>query len=403
MRRAFGWGVVVVAFVAGARLISGSRPATDAEIRGRAVASLRFLSDDLEGKADRMQRLFPEGRAFTLALTGIAWTHVGLEDADVDDALPHARRALEAALAPASLDPFGPTAELPHGLFYDAWATRLQTGVVRLARHRRDDLEADTSGLRARCRRLRSALEDGPLFPDSYPGMAWPADAVVAAAALEGCARTVDPSSRAAARAWVRRASESADRGTGLMPHAAGASAPRGSSTALMIPFLIEVDSAFGAGQYRHALEAFPASLLGVLPTMREYPKGTDGQGDIDSGPLVAGISAPASVVSVAAARSVGDLETASALLASTEWIGLPVAFAGRRRFAAGALPVGDAFVAWASTVPLAPSRAGPTFQGWRARWRWTGAVLVALALGLTAAMLRRQSPSRASLATMGR
>lgn len=409
MRRIVGWVTAAVLIVVGSRLFALSiADRSERATRDRAIETLRHLSSDLEAKADAMQELFPEGRVFTLALTGMAWTNIGLEDESRSaGALESARAALALATASRSQEPFGPTADLPNGLFYDAWTARLQTGVVRLAESIGRLTEGDTLGLRSRCTRLRSALEDGPLFPDSYPGAAWPADAAVAASALSGCA-AVDPSSRTVAREWMSRVALEVDPETGLVPHATGNSASRGSSSALMVPFLAEVDSAFGASQYARALEAYPMWLLGVMPSMREYPRGVTGRGDIDSGLLVFGASAPASAVMIAASRSAGDLEVASALLASTDAIGWPVTLQGHRRYAAGALPVGDAFVAWASTVPLASSRAQGAFYRWRWRWRLVGMILTLLgAAGAWWARRGRQpyqsSSSSSSVATMGR
>jgi hypothetical protein len=91
--------------------------------------------------------------------------------------------------------------------------------------------------------------------------------------------------------------------------------------------------------------------VLGV-PGVREYPRGNNGRGDIDTGPLVFGFSGPAVVVGAAAARVHGDLDVADALLGAVEMVGLPVELGGRRVYAFGKLPVGDAFIAWACSSP---------------------------------------------------
>ena len=55
-----------------------------------------------------------------------------------------------------------------------------------------------------------------------------------------------------------------------------------------------------------------------------------------------------------------GDAETAEALRATVEAAGLPLQWRGERSYALGRLPVGDAFLAWASSLPLAEADAGP-------------------------------------------
>ena len=129
-----------------------------------------------------------------------------------------------------------------------------------------------------------------------------------------------------------------------------------------MGPFLAQIDPAFGRDQYGQSRTAFEARVLGVLPIVREYPRGVAGSGDVDSGPVVLGASAPASVVGIGAALAAGDSERAEGLRATVELLGLPWAWGGERAYAGGRLPVGDAFLAWASSVPgRAP--AGPDRQ----------------------------------------
>lgn len=387
-----GAGRLVLALVAVAALRGLTVAWLPADETERAAASLRFLSEGLEAHADAMQRLFPEGRVFTLALTGLAWAELGRQGGFYPGAPPvEARRALALATDPASQATFGPAGGLPHGMFYEAWTARLTAAVIETPTIGADDLPGLRRGLGASCGRLAGAFE-AEVFPDSYPGQAWPADAAVGAAALAGCGRLVDPAYGTAARAWLAAAQQREDPATGLLPHAAHRPEARGSSAALMIPFVAEIDAAYADTLYQRFDAAFSTRMLGVLPTVREYPHGTSGRGDVDSGPVVLGASAPASVVGIAAARSVGAHDHTAALSASTEWLGVPVSWRGRRRYAAGQLPVGDAFLAWARTRPV-PQNAVPHAPGrpWRARWTLAFTVLLAAsALGIVRSVRRR-------------
>ena len=102
---------------------------------------------------------------------------------------------------------------------------------------------------------------------------------------------------------------------------------------------------------FRRTFVVEEVGLFGV----REYPRGTDGVGDVDSGPLLLGVSASASTVTLAAARVVGDTELATALDREAELLGLPLRWGDERRYALGLLPVGDAFLAWAWTREAGP------------------------------------------------
>ena len=383
MRRVARWlaalaGVLCVAFGARVLWIAAFPPAAGSGGDGRTLAQLQFLSRDpvtLERHADAMQALFPEGRLFTVALSGLAWANVRDHTAAATraEADRHVLDAVRLAEAEETRRTFGPAGGLPHGVFYDAWTTHLLLAAPAGIGEIQDSLAV-------RCRRLGAALEGDALWIDSYPGQAWPADAVVGAAALHDCGR-LNPGHAETSRQWLRRVRRHLDPETGLIPHAAGSPMARGSSSALMVPFLSQIDPRFARDQHRQWRRHFGTHLLAAFPAVREYRHGTEGRGDVDSGPVVLGVSAPASVVGVAAARAAGNGRQAQALRATVELFGLPVQRGGARRYAFGQLPVGDAFLAWASSVPTAPAREPP--PDWR--WRWAALGLMAVGVGAVA------------------
>lgn len=180
--------IVLIVGLRGLSLLPSTPAPGDPAWDARTVAQLRYLSDGLETKANAMQRLFPEGRLFTIALTGMAWADIGLRDLPVRaEAVARARQALALAEVEATRETFVPAGGLPHGMFYEAWTARLRASVVALVP------EAGERGqLRASCQRIEDAFAAGPLFVDSYPGAAWPADNVVGAAALSACGDLLD-------------------------------------------------------------------------------------------------------------------------------------------------------------------------------------------------------------------
>ena len=360
----------------------------------QTLAQLRALSESpetLQAHADAMQARFPEGRLFTVALTGLAWRALAERHAvPLRDAERQVWAAVSLAEHDATRRTFGPAGGLPHGLFYDAWTTHLLLALSRPSPVWRDSLAR-------RCQRLHRVLDGDALWVDSYPGQAWPADAVVGAAALAGCGR-LDPGHAETARQWLGRVRQHLDPQTGLIPHAAGQPQVRGSSTALMSPFLAQIDRRFARDQHLRFRRQFGARLGGILPVRREFMRGESQGGDIDSGPVVFGVSAPASVVGIAAARTGGDEAGAQALRATVELLGVPVGTT-RRHYAFGLLPVGDAFLAWASAVPMAPAQATAS-SDWRGRW--VGAALAGLVLGGWGVCYGSGGSSRARASTSG-
>jgi hypothetical protein len=157
---------------------------------------------------------------------------------------------------------------------------------------------------------------------------------------------------------WLEAAQDRLDPATGLLPHHVDSrtgevlEGARGSSQSLVARFLVEVDPEWGRIQYALFRRQFVAPLLGA-PGVREYPEHIAGQGDIDSGPLVAGFSASATVVMIGAAQVHGDREVADALIDASEAAGLPIRWGGSKRYLLGLLPIGDAFLVWAKTSRL--------------------------------------------------
>jgi hypothetical protein len=163
---------------------------------------------------------------------------------------------------------------------------------------------------------------------------------------------------------WVEAVRRRGDPKYGAIPHEANGG-PRGESLALLSFILVEVDESLARQQYDILRNDFVSYTWGV-PGVREYPHGEDGPGDIDSGPIILGFSGPATVVGAGAAIANGDEDLATALLATAEFAGFPIEIAGRRWYAGGLLPVGDAFLAWArSALPAAPAAAYPPLVPW--------------------------------------
>lgn len=83
----------------------------------------------------------------------------------------------------------------------------------------------------------------------------------------------------------------------------------------------------------------------------------------------------------MAAAGANGDATLAEDLDREAELFGLPLQCQGRRAFAVGVVPVGDAFTVWARSVPLATPRPGLD----AVRPAWEAAILLGLAFALAA------------------
>lgn len=327
-------------------------------------AQLRYLEGALgRGAAGEMQALFPEGYVFTWSLYGLASARMAgqLDAGDAHRAhlLAEARRALAAIRSGTGRSTFEPEMDPPHGAFYASWSLYVLAEYVRAAGPANLP-PALVEEFTLECDRFARALAAyGSPFLESYPGQVWPADTAPGVAALGIHDAVVAPRYRQTIRRWVADARVRLDPRLGALTHAAEprtgspGGGVRGESLALMSRLLVDADPGFAREQYAVLREHFLAEAAGFTG-MREYPRGVEGEADMDTGPLLFGFSGPAVVVGAAAARVHGDHTVADALLGGVEVVGMPLQVAGRRFYAGGALPVGDAFIAWARTSPTA-------------------------------------------------
>lgn len=342
-------------------------------------AQVRFLDAAVDdGAGESMQQLFPEGEYFLLVLSGLAAP--ADEELTTEQQVAVMTERLERIGQAEVSAPFAGSAGTEHGAFYHGWTLLLEVERARLSGE-----QPHRQRVRAQAERLADALAAAPSgYLESYAGQTWPVDNVVAAAAL---ARADDllglPEVGRTVAAWPERVAATRDPGTGLLPHRVDGQGqtldgPRATSQSLIQLFWPEIDPASAPEQWQRFVDTFVdrrAGLVGV----REHPKGVDRGGDVDSGPLVLGVSLSATVVTLGAARAHGDLALAEGLSREGELLGLPVQLAGQRRYAGGVLPVGDAFLAWARTVPAAEPEvdSGAPAPSW---WAWA-----LLPLGLAA------------------
>jgi hypothetical protein len=383
--RVFALLLTVVLLVINARLYTGAKV-------DDVPAQLHFIRSALDaGAGSDMQGYFPEGYFFSHVLYGLAWVNVGLSDAGFrEEALREARGSLAQLESNEGRAPFSPALNPPYGVFYNGWTNGLRGGILKLQPPNARDPD-EVAAFEETAAALGTAFDaSNTPFLQAYPGQAWPVDSTVAVASLRLHDTLFEALYSDTIQRWLASVKAHLDPATGLLPHRVDSETggmlegARASSQSVITRFLPEIDPVWGREQYRRFRDTFVTTVAGI-PGVLEYPRGINGAGDVDSGPLLAGVSLSATVVTVAAARVEGDVDLYEPLLDVGEALGLPVTLGDSKRYAFGALPVGDAFLAWAkSAVPwtYVPAEANfpAVLPGW---WRlpWHGVTVLLLAL----------------------
>ena len=287
-----------------------------------------------------------------LALGQVLLAHA--HRADVADALmPAIRRSTVALLAPETrafaTEAWGGDAllELEDRTRGDAWLGYVALG---LGMARAVDPDFEHAAIHdAIVRSLAARIDVDPEgLPETYPGETYPPDVAACIGAIGLRAGLVGDDESELFSRWAGRARAYAvDPASGWLRQSETGPG-RGSGTALAIYFLAFADRNLAAELFDALGAQGVRSVLGFA-AIREHPPGaTASAGDVDSGPVVLGVSVAATGFALAGARIFGEAALFRGLHRTASLFGVPVS----GRYVSGGT-IGDAIL-------LAMETAGP-------------------------------------------
>ncbi|WP_433724730.1 hypothetical protein ACQP0C_28160 [Nocardia sp. CA-129566] len=194
----------------------------------------------------------------------------------------------------------------------------------------------------------RRLLDSPTGLLDTFPGEAYPTDVAAVAAGIAVHGRVTGVDHTAVLSHWAQQVrAVQIDRGTGLVLQRMGVDgqahdAPRASGTGLAACFAGFANRAL-AEELATGLFRQERSFLG-FSTIHEYGDGYAGVGDMDSGPLILGISVSATGFALAPAHSFGHRDMFTRLFRTADLFGLSLRSGTRLRFATGGV-VGNALL----------------------------------------------------------
>lgn len=179
---------------------------------------------------------------------------------------------------------------------------------------------------------------------ETYPGEIYIPDNVVAIASLQNLVkialassgsesiRKIAPPCRWVARDFVTKAKKDdwRDPRNGLLvfrviANGGDRTRSRGSGAGWNSFYLPFIDQELALEQYQKLKSSMFTKVWGVFPGIREYPEGATASGDVDSGPVIMGLSASGTGFAVAGARFAKDADMLTDLLYTCELVGCTV------------------------------------------------------------------------------
>jgi len=324
---------------------------------GEILNQLNYLKNKIhEGEADKMQEFFPEGFVFFNAVYCLTWIEFA-QKLDKNDLLfEEASDEIEWAIKEVNSDKAKETFEqnlpLEYGAFYQGWSTLILAEKLSLLKSKGLTL-VDEDEYLWKCEQIATALNESPFsYLQSYSSGTWQADNLICVVALVKHDKLFSPKYTQTIKNWIDKVRRDLHSNTGLISHSDNKRNPRGSSQSLINVFLPQIDTVFAKEVFEKYKLNFLDKRLGLIG-VREYPKGMEGVGDVDSGPVIWDIGGVASIVGIKAMAVNKEYGIAKSLRNNIEGLSCPISTKNGKSYFFNCFAMADAFIAWANVTSI--------------------------------------------------
>ena len=239
----------------------------------------------------------------------------------------------------------------------------------------------------SQCDSIHSALKNSATpYLQSYVNQSWPADMFVAMASLSDHDKLFGRKYFSSLKNWTQLVKTLLDPETGMIPFESdpltgkSREGSRGSSSSLVLKMAAEIDRIFTNEQYGLFREKFVTTTFG-LPSVREYPIGKSGDGDIDSGPVIFGVGFSATINSIGTIAAMNDHDLSNQLYKTVNAFGFEITTRENKKYLFGKLPMADAFIAYSRASALnQPNSATNKNNNWRIAFNLYSLIFIFLA-----------------------
>jgi hypothetical protein len=366
-------------------------------INSDVIKQLNFLKSSLHnGAADNMQQAYPEGFVFTQAVYGLSWVELAAK-LDCNSRLYKEAHheifyALNEVESPLGRNKFDKTLPIPFGAYYIGWSNYLlgkKLSIENLPERNPVEIEQ----FKNTCQQIDSILKQ-EIYPESYKGYSWPADVFAAVASLKLYDNLFKPFFEKDIQAWIEKVKANTDK-NGFIPYASSKDGKpleiaRGSSESLILNFLVDIDPNFARQQFALYKEKFLDHRFG-LPGIREFPKGNENTGDVDSGPVILDMGSAATIVGMRVLALYNDTTDAVAIRNGIEAFGLAYSNFSEKKYLFGKWTMADVFIVWAHTTEITKQHSLNASTNWRLSFQLYSLLFTALLILLLTLLFRRK------------
>ncbi len=311
-------------------------------LRNRSIQNqISYLSSILEeGYDDKLQRRFPEGKVFSnslLALSTIEYCEKnGSQNAEYAKIVD---RCIKRIQSDRSKRVFNKNMIPEYGMFFNGWSNFVYSTYIDSQLFKYSSISEKVNHASQQIENsLSTTQRDSLRILDSYPISNWPADNLIGVISLRDTQLQKN---------WLNKIFDGATHPSGLINHAgSNQSKIRGSSNAMMLYCLSEV-AYEGVTEYNTKYkDIFVDEYLGIQ-LVKENVDASNAM-DVDSGPVVLGYGASATIMNIKAQASLKSSK-AKRTWAAMNIIGLPVNIFNRKFYIFKKEPMLDLFMLWGS------------------------------------------------------
>ena len=294
-----------------------------------------------KGYDNTLQNRYPEGKLFSnaiLALSTIEFCdNIGQFNKKYSTIVDNCISRIQSE---QTIQIFNPNLNPKFGMFYNGWSNLVYSKYKESELFKYSKLQSNvTEASKEIEQRLYKIQKDSVRILDSYIGANWPADNLIGISSINN---------ESLKENWIKKVFKNSKHKSGLINHVgSNESEIRGSSNA-MITYCLGKSKYQNIKRYNELFQSIFIDEYFGIQLVKENENGSNSM-DMDSGPVVFGYGASATIMNVKTQASLGNSKS-RLTWAVLNTIALPINIFKKKYYIMKKEPILDLFMLWGST-----------------------------------------------------